>query len=240
MQKGFAHLLLILLITLVIISAVGIYLSTFQKAKTPSPKPVSNPLPVSERSVMDSKSETKQSVYKNDLGFSFDIPEGFNIKEETEDDFHKRENGDMRRNFTGYVQYAPAEFVTSLYLLDEDNNYDQSPFSLWVFENPGSLEPAAFYNKYWYYPFIWGDFSSTKNEVAPKQEAVIGTLKGYSAKAKFRTGIPTFTYIKNGDYMYLFRTIDGDKNIDQKVLKSFVFPQVEKMNYNEASKAASN
>lgn len=212
MQKGFAHLLLIAIILIVSLSAIGVYFFIF---KNQSPV-------ISEQMVAPeviSQQPTQNQVYKNqNLGFEFVLPEGSTVKDETEEEFHKRSNGQMRKNFTYYVQYAPAEFVSSLYVLGKDNDYENAALSLWVFENPKDLDASAFYEKYWYYPFIWGDFSSGKERIAPTIDFNIADSTASGAVAAFKPNSPKFMYLPREGKMYLFKVVG-----DSKIIDSFKF-----------------
>lgn len=209
MQKGFAHLLLLSIFALAVLAASGAYLFIFKNK--PAGVIQNRMVPP----VPPTKEQIKQSnIYKNDLlGFEFTIPEGFLVKEENEEDFHKRSNGDMRKNFAYYVKYPPADFVASLYVLGEDGGYDKAPLSVWVFENPDNLDAQAFYKKYWYYPFVWGEYSSgDKNKIAPDAKFMVGSAEGTGSAVLDLDPKTKFIYLEKADKMYLFR-VTGDNDI---------------------------
>lgn len=212
MSKGFALIPLMIVIVVAALSGYGIYKYLLKNPPPPivQDKMVPPTLP----------QETKPvNTYKNDtLGFEFTVPEGFSVKEEAEAEFHKRTNGDMRKNFTSYVKIAPPKFINSLYLLNSENNFESSPLSIWIFENPQNLTPDAFYKKYWYYPFVWGDFTQAKNKIAPNEKFMIGD-KEASASAILETEPnPQFILLARDKMMYLFRIVNGES-----ILKDFHF-----------------
>lgn len=218
MQKGFALIPLLLILALFIgVGAATFYLKDkyIQKSSSSVPGPSIN------SQINNSVSEVKkENTFKNeDLGFEFTIPEGMIVKEETEAEFHERSNGNIRKNFTGYVRYAPAEFISSVYVLDKIDDFENAPLSIWVSDNPRNLEARDFYKDYWYYPYVWGEFGSAeKNKIAPKEKEIIDRLTTLSALAPKSPGSPKFIYLNRDEKMFLFRIV-GDSNI----LDSFKF-----------------
>jgi hypothetical protein len=209
MQKGFTQLLLIAIFAIAILSAIGVYFFIFKNQPSENiQKKMVPPTPPTQE-------EVKRSIYNNDtLGFMFIIPEGAFIKEETEAEFHKRSNGEMRKNFAYYIKYPPAEFVNSLYVLNKDNDYENAPLSLWIFENPDNLDAAAFYKRYWYYPFIWGDYTSAKEKIAPTLNFEISEATGSLGMAAFKPNSPKFIYLPKNGKMYLFKTVGNSNTLD--------------------------
>jgi len=205
MQKGSAQLLIIFASLLILIGG-GIY---FYKTKASN-------LPSSSFSI---PKQPEFEKYSNSLDFTFQYPAGLTVKEDTEEGFNKRGNGDFRKNFKGYVFYEPGKFLGGAVVLDETNSYDTNPFTLWVFDNPEDLTIDEWYKKYWYYPFVWGDFTYTgKVELAPKEEATISGQIGKSGVIDYQPGKPKFMYLSKDKKMYLFRIIGEAGN---KVLSSF-------------------
>ena len=219
MQKGFAPLVVLMVILVSILAGGAVYF-LFYSSKSSS---VENTVDKVTTPVEDSTSSAilkeDPNIYTDNEGnFSLTTDPRLEAVEETEDQFEKRVNGNMRKNFTSYIQYAPAQFVNAFYLLGEDKNYDQAPLSVWVFENPAGLDPQGFYKKYWYYPFVWGDFTSAKNKIAPETEEIIDGKIGYSGVVNYRPANPKFIYLQYKEKMYLFRLV-GDTDI----LKGFKF-----------------
>lgn len=156
-----------------------------------------------------SVSESKNKTYTNDkLDFQFGYSKELTVIEDSEEEFNQRGNGDFRKNFTGYVTYEPGKFVSAVVVLEKQENYDTNPFTVWIFDNPDDLTIEKWYDKYWYYPFIWGDFTyKGKFELAPKMEA---TVSGQMAKwgiIDYSPGQPKFVYLAKDKRMYLFRII---------------------------------
>lgn len=155
------------------------------------------------------------------LGFKFSYDLDLSVKEDSEEEFNKRGNGNFRKNFTGYVGYEPPKPLGAVAVLDKDLSFDKNLFSVWVFDNPDGLTADKWFDKYWYYPFIWGVFDDTsKGHIALDQEA---TISGQLAKYKivsYQPGFPKFMYVVKDKRMYLFRII-GEAG--EEILSSFKF-----------------
>ncbi|OGE29492.1 hypothetical protein A2867_00795 [Candidatus Daviesbacteria bacterium RIFCSPHIGHO2_01_FULL_40_11] len=217
MQKGSATLFL--LVGLVIAVSIGIFSFRLLKLPIPSSLPVPQ---VSQAPAKTSIPDPKILTYANQaLGFEFEYPKDFSVKEDSEEQFNKRGNGDFRKNFKGYVGYEPAEVLGAVVVLEKEENYGTNPFALWVFDNPENLTTDGWFDKYWYYPFLWGVFDYTsKGHIALDQEA---TISGKMAKYKivsYQPGSPKFIYISKDKKMYLFRAIG---EVGEKILSSFKF-----------------
>lgn len=209
MQKGTVQLLLILATAIIILGGVYFYQGTKR-----------NNLPQISR--LTSSAEVKFNDYSNtNLEFAFKYAKDLIAKVDSEENFNKRGNGDFRKNFTGYVGYEPGKVLGAVVVLSKDQNYDTNPFSVWVFDNTDNLTIDSWFNKYWYYPYLWGVFDwVSKGHVTPDTEA---TISGRLAKSKivsYQPGKPKFVYISNDNKMYLFRMIgeSGDK-----ILSTFSF-----------------
>jgi len=206
MQKGFGQILIITIVLLVLIGG-GVYLYK-GTPKLPSPIP-------------SSQERTESQDYSNqNLGFTFKYHKDLTVKEDSEEEFNKRGNGDFRKNFTGYVQYEPGQFLGAVVVLDKNGSFDTNPFTIWVFDNPRDLTIDEWYKLYWYYPFVWGDFTHKgKIELAPKEAATIAAQMGKSGVIDYQESKPQFIYLAKDKKMYLFRIIgQGDK-----ILSGFKF-----------------
>lgn len=212
MQKGSAQLLLIIVTILGVI--LGVYL--YQNSKGPAGLETSKP--------SITKQPQSNSYLNQTLGFTFKYPNSVNVKIDTEEDFNKRGNGNYRKNFSGYVQYEPGKFLGAVMVLDKSNSYDTNPLTIWVFDNPNNLSVEKWYDKYWYYPFVWGDFTYTgKIELAPKVEATISGQLAKSGTIDYQPGKPKFIYVSKDKKMYLFRLIEDKDQTSDKVLSAFKF-----------------
>ena len=207
MQKGFAQPILILAILITLALGV-IYYKNLPKNNYP----------------FNLKTISQTELFKSeDLGFEISHPLALSVKKDTEEEFNKRGNGDFRKNFKGYVAYDPGKFLGAVVILDKSNNYDTNPLTIWVFDNPQDLTIDGWYKNYWYYPFVWGDFTSKgKIELAPKDEATISGQLSKSGIINYQPGKPKFVYISKDKKMYLFRII-GDEG--EKILSVFKFLQ---------------
>ncbi len=211
MQKGSAQLLLILGAVIVIFSGIYFYRGNNN---------ISN-----NNTVLQSPNIAKQSKnydYSNkDLGFEFKYSKDFTVRQDSEEEFNKRGNGDFRKNFKGYVQYEPGKFIGAEVVLDKSGSFDVNPFTAWVFDNPNDSSIDKWYKNYWYYPFVWGDFTQKgKVDLAPKEEATISGTIGKSGIIDYQLGKPKFIYVAKEGKMYLLRIIGESGN---KILDTFTF-----------------
>lgn len=218
MQRGTAAP--IVLVTLLIVGLIGVLSYLFKPSFLTSAK-------LSTAKVLSS--DTKLLTYTNqNLGFEFQYSNSVSVKEDSEEDFNQRAagsasksgNGTFRKNFTGYVGYAPGEFVGAVVALT-DQSIDLAPLSIWVFENPDNLDGSAWFEKYWYYPFLWGVFfERDKGHVRAENIATISGQTTKYADVFYQPGSPKYLYLSNRGKMYLIRIIGeaGDK-----ILSTFKF-----------------
>lgn len=208
MQKGSAQIFS--LVTVIAVILVGIFIN-FTKNENSSL--LLNPT---------AKVVDITKTYTNSrLGFEFTYPNELTAKEDTEEEFNQRGNGDFRKNFKNYVTYEPGKFLGAVVVLGKDNSYEMNPFTFWVFENLSDLSIDAWYKNYWYYPFVWGDYTyKGKVELAPKDMATVSGQLTKSGIIDYQPGKPKFVYFTKGEKMYLFRIIGEEGN---KILESFKF-----------------
>ncbi|MDP3758856.1 MAG: hypothetical protein Q8Q86_03985, partial [Candidatus Daviesbacteria bacterium] len=121
-------------------------------------------------------------------------------------------------------EYEPGEVLGAVVVLDQGNDFETSPFTIWVFNNDSNLTIEQWFKDYWYYPILWGVFDYTsKGHIALDQEA---TISGQIAKYKivyYQPGSPKFMYVAKNEKMYLFRIIDDAKHTGDQILSSFKF-----------------
>ncbi|MBI2196216.1 hypothetical protein HYU45_01245 [Candidatus Daviesbacteria bacterium] len=209
MQKGSVTLFLLFAGLIVVIGFFAFRQLKLPSSNLQSPGVIASPLP-------DSPTYTDQ-----ELGFEFEYPKDLSVKEDSEEQFNKRGNGNFRENFKGYVGYEPAKALGAVVALDQENGFETSPFTIWVFNNDNNLTTEQWFKDYWYYPFLWGVFDYTsKGHITPDSEA---TVSGRMAKYKivsYQPGSPKFLYVSKDKKIYLFRVIgeNGDK-----ILSSFKF-----------------
>lgn len=214
MQKGSVALFLLIAV-LVTVVLIGVF--SFGLLKSP----VS---PISQIPLKIPTSVSPQSLTYNNQKLSLELQypnKGFVVKEDSEEEFNKRGNGDFRKNFKGYVGYEPGKPLGAVVVLDQDNDFDKNPLTIWVFDNPDNLTEDKWFNNFWYYPFLWGVFDYTsKGHIALDQEA---TISGQMAKYKivsYQPGSPKFMYIAKNNRMYLFRIIGS---VGDQILATFRF-----------------
>ena len=207
MQKGIVGVLLILICLLIIL--FGFFYYSNQSAKTH----------VSPETLVKSN----LSIYANqELGFEFKYGKEFTTEEDSEEEFNERGNGDFRKNFKGYIGYEPGEFLGAVVVLDKDNSFDKNPLTIWVFENPDDLSIDKWYEKFWYYPFVWGDFTARNKKVSPKNIATVsGQVAGFGV-VDYQPESPKFIYLSKDKKMYLFKII-GESG--EQILSTFKFLQ---------------
>ncbi|MBI2022629.1 hypothetical protein HYS97_02185 [Candidatus Daviesbacteria bacterium] len=219
MQKGFAHLFLIIAVLLIGgLVTVGFYIfknqqklptnQEIQKTSQPSPLVESKKLP---------------EFLDQNLGFKFAYPESFKVVKDSEEEFDKRGMGNYRKNFTNYIGYEPPKFIDALAVFHKSSNIDSAPFTLWVFENPDSLSHDSWYKKYWYYPFVWGDFTNRADAYAPLKDIKVDEHPGKYGIITYRPNNPRFIHVAFGDKMFLFKTINVPEGIEGQILESFDF-----------------
>lgn len=219
MQRG-SVLPLFLVMVLVLTVGVGVFFNRFSRTDTTSEAAV--PIQISP---LVSPSPKSQSMFDDKLGLNFDIPSGFSLKKETEEEYFKRANGPIRKNFNYYVLYNPAEFLEAFYIIpDSENNLDKAILTVWVFQNPEGLDAGRFYDKYWYYPFVWGEFSAAKNKIAPEDIELIDSKEGRFGVVDYREGKPEFIYLQLKDKNLMLQIQFPSENLTAKeILKSFRF-----------------
>ena len=225
MQKGSAPILIVLL---VVISSLGIF-GYWYISSTQTPDTQDELIPPTRQSMpaIAPSTEPSPTIYTDpSLGFKTKIPQGFNVREETEEEYFKRANGQIRDNFTSYVQYPPPMFTKSLYVIKEsDKDLGNAVLSIVVYENPENLSPEKFYNKYWYYPFIWGEFGGDKSLISPKEIEKVGGTEAGSAVVNFRESKPKFIYLPLEDKKQMLQIHLPSENNQpgEDILKSLVF-----------------
>lgn len=204
MQKGSVQLLLLLLVVLLL--GVGVY---FYKAPKETP-------------VVQQNTNNNYDNYSNkSLGFEFKYAKDLIVKEDSEEEFNKRGNGNFRKNFNGYVGYEPAQVAGAVVVLGKDGQYGTNAFSVWVFKNESNLTIQQWFQNYWYYPFVWGVFDYTsKSHIDLDQEATVSGQLAGSKVISYQPGSPKFLYVSKNNKMYLFRVIG---EVGDKILSTFKF-----------------
>lgn len=219
MQKGFAHLFVILLGILLIVGVV-IGGSIYIKGKKQVVSPI---IPTPQASFLPSTESNIKEYRNNNLGISFSYPKEFEIKEDTEEEYDKRNKGTFRKNFKGYIGWEPGKFLGAVGLIDAKTDLDKSPFLLWVFENPVNLSPEKWFDEYWYYPFVWGDFTERRKAITPVTDIQIRDQTGKYGVVSYRPDSPKFIYLPLNGKMYMFRILSNNEDLEKQILASFKF-----------------
>lgn len=202
-QKG-SVLLPVFLLTLLVIALTSFLLfknNSVQKLET-----VIIPSPVKET----------ENIYQDEF-LSFSYPDGFEVVEESEESYFERTNTNYRKDFTYYVEYSPPPFVKSIVVKDQNkklsSQFDEEPLTIWVFENEQDLSVDKWYQTYWYYPFVWGQFNSPdKNKIAPEKIATISGVTGKYNSVSYRPEKPQFMLIPKNNKMFLLRVVSQEKD----------------------------
>lgn len=218
MQRGSVLPLVLFLICLLVLSAAGFIYFRFLSSKTPdndTQTTVASPTANSEDQVM------RDSL----LGLKFEIPIKYSVKKETEEEYFKRAYGNIRKNFGSYVLYSPAEFAEAFYIIsDSENNLDKATVTVWVFKNPEGLDAKEFYDKFWYYPFVWGDFTQAKSEISPANTELINGREVLSGVVGYRDGKPKYIYLPLMDKELMMQIqFKNEDLIAKEIVQSFRF-----------------
>ena len=209
MQRGFA-LLFVVLVIVAVLGLITVYFYIFQK-----PISVDN---VKSLPQVNSDKKDNLTIYtNNNLNFQFKYQaKDLTVKEDTEEEFNQRGNGDFRKNFKGYVGYEPGKFLKAVAVLDKTGSFDTNPFTVWVFDNPAQLDIKNWFEKYWFYPFLWGVFSEPdKGHIRPQNIATVSGQTTKYAIVSYQSGAPKYFYLLNSGRTYLLRIIgnSGDQNL---------------------------
>jgi len=220
MQRG-SVLPIILVLILVLSVGVGAFFVQYSRTDMTSEAAVQ----VVKPEATPSAKPDYQEIIDEVIGLTFKMPLNFNLVTETEEEYFKRANGQIRKNFNYYVLYNPAEFAEAFYVLPEaENNLDKAVLTVWVFQNPENLDAEKFYGKYWYYPFVWGDFTAAKNKIAPESIELVDGKEGQFGVVDYRDGKPKFMYLPIRDKNLMLQIQYPDGNLTAKeILQSFKF-----------------
>lgn len=221
MQRG-SVLPLLLIFVLVAAIGVGVYFNQHSKTSTTSEAAA----PLKSLQIIPSSSPKDLTILDDMTGLKFEVPSGLTVKRETEAEYFKRAFGNIRKNFNYYVLYNPAEFAEAFYVMpSSETNLDKALLTAWVFQNPDNMDAKAFYSKYWYYPFVWGDFTAAKNSIAPESIEIIGGKEGFYGMVDYREGTPKFIYIPLKDKNLMMQiNLPSEGNLTgQDILRSFKF-----------------
>src|SRR3989344_6333998 len=146
MQKGSVHIFaLVGILALVLVAAEVFYFSKVKPVKnvqkavdTSATTVVSSPAsekqePITTTTVAKQPEFNDYSNSELSLKFSYDL--NLSVKEDSEEQFNQRGNGNFRKNFNGYVGYEPPKPLGAVVIFDKDLSFDKNPLSIWVFDN---------------------------------------------------------------------------------------------------------
>lgn len=148
MQRGSAALLVLIVSLLAIGSLIGfVYFHSLKPVPSAYPA-ISNKISIPTLQPAEASGEVSLQKYEDtELGFEFEYSTDHQaVKPDSEEDYNKRENGNFRKNFTGYVGYEPGEFIKAVAVVNNaDGSYRTAPFTIWVFENPNNETAQDFF-----------------------------------------------------------------------------------------------
>lgn len=218
-SKGFTIVYLLLVAAIGSIAAIALYSAYSSQTIPISPQ---NAQPVIE----------EETYTDPDFNFSFKFPakryQFINYGEK--EYFAELTKTDLRKNFTGYVGYEPPKFIKG-FMLKEYNvkvtsQFAAIPLMIWVFDNPQGLSVDQWYEQYWYYPFLWGQFAQPfKGQSGPNN---ISTTSSHPTKYNiipYQPAQPKFTYLIHQGKMFLFRLSSHPQTqgVGEKAFESFKF-----------------
>lgn len=240
-QKGFGHVLILLGFVL-IVGLTGIIYFTFAKnfkfqaentviAADQSPKQPEQADPLQSPEESPKPDETPQpspspiilwKTYTNtDYHFSFTYPAVLTVQNDSEEAYFNRFGGNARENFTSYVKYEPGKVLLAVSVLSRDASFDNSLFTIWVFDNPNNLTIDSWFGKYWYYPFLWGVFDrGSKSHIELDQEASIAGQVTKYKKVDYQQGSPKYIYLTKNNRMFLIRILSTSEHTADDILES--------------------
>jgi uncharacterized protein (UPF0333 family) len=121
MQRGSVQILSLVVILIIVVVGAYFYFYTFKNTpQIQNYQQTANPI---------NNAISSNEIYTNSqLGFEFIYSKELIIKEDSEESYNQRVAGetvkavsDFRKNFKGYVQYEPGEFVGAVVVLGKDN-----------------------------------------------------------------------------------------------------------------------
>lgn len=212
-QKGFTHLLLAFLILAV---AVVILIYPRLSNNSVSSSVTKTPLPTPQN----------QTYTDKELGLTFTYPKGYSFVEDTEKMYSNRHHDNYRVNFTQTYGYPPPTLIKALVLKGSGEDLDSSPFSIWVFDNSNSVSTQRWYQNYWYYPFVWGEYEPKKSNEGPSEESRISGQIANFKIIDYQPNSPKLIYLYYQKKMYLIRIFQQPKdqsNLGNTILGSLKF-----------------
>ncbi len=212
MQRGNIALILLVAFLLIGILVGGLIFYQSQK-KTPlviNQKVLTTPVPT----------PLVLTYLDSTFGFKFSYPALLIVKSDSESDYNLRNGGDARKDFNSYVQYEPPQIASASAVVAKTQKLNNAPFLIWIFENPLNLNEMAWFEKYWYYPFLWGQFETAeKAKLAPSKEVSIDQGLVKYGEVAYQAGSPKYYLIPKDQKMILIRVLEGEEGA--KILKTF-------------------
>lgn len=206
--------------TVLLLAVLAATLFVVWKTRLPSSAPLITP---------NATPASSNLIYQNpQLGFKFTYPaKGFTVVADGEEEFFKRSRADFRKNFVGYVGYAPPKPLGAVLVkkTDEDINsqFDKAPLTIWVFDNSQGLTVGQWYQNFWYYPFVWGMFSwNDRAHVAPTHESTVSGQAVNYGIVSYQPGSPKFYYLPAKKKMFLIKVLDDENKSGSSILSTLV------------------
>ena len=164
-----------------------------------------------------------------DEGFQFQYPDtGVSVLADDQGSYNARNGGDdYVKNFSQTYGYNPPNLVKGLIVMPNSiTDANLAPITLWIFDNPDNLSPSGWYDNYWYFPFVWGEYEPKKSQEGPDNEASVSGQPAYYRDLNYGSQTPRFVYLQRSGKMFLFRIAtpsSGQEDLGTQILNSFKF-----------------
>lgn len=112
------------------------------------------------------------------------------MREDNEAEYSKRYNVQLPDEFLKSFKYSPPKLIGGIrvesritYQDAYDNNYNLTPFSVWVFDNQDDIDIDEWFELYSYYPFRWDhSIPSITGKIRPRSNITIGGILGKTSR----------------------------------------------------------
>ena len=206
-------------------------------AVDPQPKssPIASPVPEEEEvgRTMDAMENPELYVDK-DKAIAFLYPNDTHLVTiDGEVEYARTTSSGIPNSFIQAKGYSPPEVIWALKVEEKKmyqgrygDEFPLTPFAVWVFDNTQLLSISEWFNKYWYYPFTWGN--AVQTELDKMEPVAIGVIDekqayGYNAGPTPR-GYLKLVYVSQGARIYLFQLLGEEStSLEDQIMASFKF-----------------
>ena len=163
--------------------------------------------------------------YENDQGgLTFRYPPDYKVFTNDEVTVKQTDrNLYYQDEFAAVLGYRPPQVVVEVYVSHnsvQPSVHHNPTFHIWVLENSAQLSIDDWYQKYQYYPAVWGQLSDTKMAAdIPSSQVEIGShVASFSASNDYRR--EQYGYLLQGSRIFLFQ-VDMQENVSSEILSTF-------------------